>query len=188
MDVDEFLLETEETMQKGADFVSQEMASIRTGKASPALVENINVPVESYGTTMPLKQIALISTPEPRLLTIQAHDPTVVPDIEKALKESKVGITPINDGRLIRLPIPELTEERRKDLVKVIREMAEQGRVRVRASRKEAMDKLKTALKEKNVTEDSFHDLEGEVQKLTDQYVGQIDTHLEAKEKDVMTV
>lgn len=188
MDVDEFLLETEDAMQTSADFVSQEMSGIRTGKASPALVENINVQVESYGSSMPLKQIALISTPEPRLLTVQAHDPTVVADIERALKESKIGITPINDGRLIRLPIPELTEERRKDLVKVIRDMAEQGRVRVRSARKEGMDQLKTALKDKGVTEDSFHDLENEVQKLTDKFVKVIDEHLEAKEKDVMTV
>ena len=188
MDADEFLLETEDAMQKSADFVSQEMSGIRTGKASPALVENINVQVESYGSSMPLKQIALISTPEPRLLTVQAHDPTVVADIEKALKESKIGITPINDGRLIRLPIPELTEERRKDLVKVIRDMAEQGRVRVRSARKEGMDQLKTALKDKKVTEDSFHDLESEVQKLADKFVKVIDEHLEAKEKDVMTV
>ncbi len=188
MDVEEFMLETEEAMQKAADFVSQEMTGIRTGKASPALVDNINVHVESYGSTMPLKQIALISTPEPRLLTVQAHDPSVVPDIEKALKESKIGITPMNDGRLIRLPIPELTEERRKDLVKVIRDMAEQGRVRVRGARKDAMDKLKAALKEKEITEDTFHDNEAEVQKLTDRYVKVIDEHLETKEKDVMTV
>lgn len=188
MDVDEFLLETEDSMQKAADFVSHEMSSIRTGKASPALVDSINVHVESYGSSMPLKQIALISTPEPRLLTVQAHDPTIVPDIERALKESKLGITPMNDGRLIRLPIPELTEERRKDLVKVIRDMAEQGRVRVRAARKDGMDALKAALKDKEITEDSSRDLEGEVQKLTDKFVKTIDEHLEAKEKDVMTV
>ncbi|MDF1753501.1 MAG: ribosome recycling factor [Verrucomicrobiales bacterium] len=188
MDVDEFLLETEDSMQKAADFVSHEMSSIRTGKASPALVDSINVHVESYGSSMPLKQIALISTPEPRLLTVQAHDPTIVPDIERALKESKLGITPMNDGRLIRLPIPELTEERRKDLVKVIRDMAEQGRVRVRAARKDGMDTLKAALKDKEITEDSSRDLEGEVQKLTDKFVKTIDEHLEAKEKDVMTV
>lgn len=181
-------METEEAMQKAADFVAQEMSGIRTGKASPALVENINVHVESYGSSMPLKQIALIATPEPRLLTVQAHDPTVVQDIEKALKESKIGITPMNDGRLIRLPIPELTEERRKDLVKVIRDMAEQGRVRVRSARKDGMDLLKGALKDKEITEDHFHDMESEIQKLTDQFVKAIDEHLEAKEKDVMTV
>lgn len=188
MDTDEILLETEDAMQKAADYVSQEMSGIRTGKASPALVENINVHVESYGSSMPLKQIALISTPEPRLLTVQAHDPTAVPDIERALKESKIGITPMNDGRLIRLPIPELTEERRKELVKLIRDMAEQGRVRVRAARKDGMDLLKTALKDKEITEDSFHDMEVEVQKLTDKFVKMIDDHLETKEKDVMTV
>lgn len=188
MEVEEFMLETEDAMETAADHVSREMTGIRTGKASPSLVENINVHVESYGSSMPLKQIALISTPEPRLLTVQAHDPTVVSDIEKALKESKIGITPMNDGRLIRLPIPELTEERRKELVKLIRDMAEQGRVRVRAARKDAMDKLKAALKDKAITEDSFHDLENEVQTLTDKFVKAIDDHLEAKEKDVMTV
>lgn len=188
MDLDEFLLETEDAMQKAADFVAQEMTGIRTGKASPSLVENINVNVEAYGSTMPLKQIALISTPEPRLLTVQAHDPTVVPDIEKALKESKIGITPMNDGRLIRLPIPELTEERRKDLVKLIKDMAEQGRVRVRAARKDAMDKLKNGLKDKDLTEDMYHDMETEVQTLTDKFVQTIDDTFAAKEKDVMTV
>lgn len=188
MDTDELLLETEDGMQKAAEYVSQEMSGVRTGKASPALIENINVHVESYGSAMPLKQIALIATPEPRLLTVQAHDPTVVPDIEKALKESKIGITPMNDGRLIRLPIPELTEERRKELVKLIKDMAEQGRVRVRSARKDSLDKLKAALKEKNITEDSFHDIESEVQKLTDKFVSSIDEYLAAKEKDVMTV
>ncbi len=188
MEIDEFILETEDAMQKASDFVSHEMSSIRTGKASPALVENINVHVHSYGTSMPLKQIALISTPEPRLLTVQAHDPTIVHDIERALKESKLGITPMNDGRLIRLPIPELTEERRKNLVKVIRDMAEQGRVRVRSARKDGMDAIKTALKDKKITEDDARSLETEVQKLTDKSVKAIDEHLEAKEKDVMTV
>ncbi len=188
MDTDTLLLETEESMQKASDFVNQEMASIRTGKASPALVENINVHVEAYGSAMPLKQIALISTPEPRLLTVQPHDPTTMPDVERALKESRLGITPASDGRLIRLPIPELSEERRKDLVKVIRDMAEQGRVRVRASRKDAMDSLKAALKSSDITEDSFHDMESEVQTLTDKYVKSIDEHLAAKEEDVMTV
>ncbi len=188
MDSEEVLLETEDAMQKAVEFVATEMSGVRTGKANPALVENINVHVEAYGSSMPLKQIALISTPEPRLLTVQAHDPTSVPDIEKALKESKIGITPINDGRLIRLPIPELTEERRKEMVKMIKDMAEQGRVRVRGARKDGMDSLKTMLKDKEVTEDSFHDLESEVQTLTDKYVKQIDESCEAKEKDVMTV
>lgn len=188
MDVEEMMLEVEDAMQKAADFVTQEMSGVRTGKANPALVENINVNVESYGSVMPLKQIALISTPEPRMLTVQAHDPTTVPEIEKALKDSKIGITPINDGRLIRLPIPELTEERRKEMVKLIKDMAEQGRVRVRSARKDGMDNLKSALKDKEITEDSFHDQEVEVQKLTDKFVKMIDDASAAKEKDVMTV
>jgi len=188
MDTETFLLETEEHMQKAAEFVSQEMSTIRTGKASPALVENINVRVEAYGSSMPMKQIALISTPEPRMLTVQPHDPSIMADVERAIKESKLGITPASDGRLIRLPIPELSEERRKDLVKLIRDMAEQGRVRVRSARKDGMDELKTALKSSSITEDSFHDMEKEVQSLTDKYVKSIDDHLAAKEEDVMTV
>ena len=175
-------------MQKASEYVFHEMATVRTGKASPALVENINVHVESYGSSMPMKQIALISTPDPRLLTVQPHDPSIVADIERALRESKLGINPSVDGRLIRLPIPEISEERRKDLVKVVREMAEQGRIRVRSARKDAMDSLKAALKNSDVTEDIFHDMEGEVQKLTDKYVKSIDEHLTAKEEDVMTV
>jgi len=188
MDTELFLLETEENMKKGSEFVSHEMASIRTGKASPALVENISVPVEAYGSNMPLKQIALISTPEPRLLIVQPHDPSILSDIERALKGSNLGITPNVDSRVIRLPIPELSEERRRDLVKIIKEMAEQGRVRVRASRKDAMDSLKSALKGSEITEDSFHDMEKEVQTLTDKYVNSIDEHLASKEEDVMTV
>ncbi|MEO0413473.1 MAG: ribosome recycling factor [Verrucomicrobiota bacterium] len=188
MDVETFLLETEDAMQKAADFVMQEMSGIRTGKASPALVENMNVHIESYGSSMPLKQVALISTPEPRLLTVQPHDPSVIQDIERALKESRLGITPMTDGRLIRLPIPELSEERRRDLVKVIKDLAEQGRVRVRGARKTGMDDLKKALKDSSITEDAFHDHEKEVQELTDKFVKVIDEHVEAKEKDIMTV
>ncbi len=188
MDLETFLLETDEAMEKAADFVSTEMAGIRTGKASPALLDNIQVHVHSYGTTMPLKQIALVSAPEPRLLTVQPHDPSIFQEIERALRESKLGINPASDGRIIRLPIPELSEERRRDLVKIIKDMAEQGRVRVRGARKDAMDRLKVALKASSITEDQFHDHEKEVQELTDKHVKSIDGHLAAKEKDVMTV
>lgn len=188
MDTETFLLETDDAMQKAVDFVSSEMAGIRTGKASPALLDNINVHVEAYGSSMQLKQLALVSAPEPRLLTVQPHDPSIIGDVERALRESKLGINPATDGRLIRLPIPELSEERRKDLVKIIRDMAEQGRVRIRSARKDAMDQLKAALKDSAVTEDVFHDLEKEVQELTDKHVKAIDEHLSAKEEDVMTV
>ncbi len=188
MDLETFLLETEEAMEKAADFVATEMTSIRTGKASPALLDNIHVHVHSYGATMSLKQIALVSAPEPRMLTVQPHDPSIIQDIDRALRESKLGINPANDGRIIRLPIPELSEERRRDLVKIIKDMAEQGRVRVRGARKEAMDQLKAGLKASTITEDQFHDHEKLVQTLTDKYVKSIDEHLAAKEKDVMTV
>ena len=187
MDTETFLLEIDDAMEKAADFVSHEMASIRTGKASPALLDNINVHVPSYGSSMPLKQIALVSAPEPRMLTVQPHDPSVMQDIERALRESKLGINPSSDGRIIRLPIPELSEERRRDLVKVIKDMAEQGRVRVRGARKDGMDKLKAALKDSAVSQDEFHDVEKQIQVLTDKHVKSIDEHFAAKEKDVMT-
>lgn len=188
MDTETFLLETDDAMQKAVEFVSSEMSSIRTGKASPALLDNINVNVEAYGSSMQLKQLALISAPEPRLLTVQPHDPSIIGDIDRALRESKLGITPSSDGRLIRLPIPELSEERRRDLVKIIRDMAEQGRVRIRSARKVGMDQLKAAFKDSTITEDLFHDMEKEVQALTDKHVKAIDEHLAAKEEDVMTV
>ncbi len=188
MDLETFQLETDEAMEKAADFVATEMTGIRTGKATPALLDNIHVHVQSYGTTMQLKQIALITAPEPRLLTVQPHDPSTLHDIDRALRESRLGINPSNDGRIIRLPIPELSEERRRDLVKIVRDMAEQGRVRVRGARKEAMDKLKVAVKANLISEDQFHDQENEVQTLTDKHVKAIDAHLAAKEQDVMTV
>ena len=188
MDPDEILLETEGSMEKAVDYVLHEMSSVRTGKASPALVENIDVAVESYGATMKLKELALIATPEARLLTVQPYDASVTQDIERALKESKIGINPAVDGKLIRLPIPELSEERRLELAKVIKEMAEQGRVRVRAARREGIDKLKDSQKGGEITEDQYHDNEKEVQNLTDKYVKSIDEHLAHKEKDIMTV
>jgi len=186
MTPDEILLETEAAMEKGVEYMIHEFASVRTGKASPALVENIDV--EAYGTSMKLKQLALISTPEPRLLVIQPFDASVTRDIERALKESKIGITPAVDGKLIRLPIPELSEERRKDLVKTVRHMAEESRVRVRGSRRGGIDEVKKLEKSGEITEDERHSLEAEIQKLTDKYVKMIDTHAEAKEVEIMKV
>src|SRR5450432_4765058 len=138
MNADEILLEAEMAMEKSADYMIHEFASVRTGKASPALVENIDV--EAYGSAMKLKQLALITTPEPRLLVIQPFDASTTKDIEKAIKESKIGINPAVDGKIIRLPIPELSEERRKDLVKGIKQMGEEARVRIRANRRDGID------------------------------------------------
>ncbi|MDA7598279.1 ribosome recycling factor [Verrucomicrobiales bacterium] len=188
MNPDEILFETEDAMQHSVDYLLGEMSAVRTGKASPALVENISIKVESYGSNMPLKNIALISTPEPRLIVVQPHDPSVMADVERGLKESKLGITPNVQGKLIRLPIPELSEERRVEYVKLVKDMAEQGRVRIRAARKDGNDKLKTAFKDKSITEDAFHDHESTVQDLTNKYVKSIDEHLDHKEKEIMTV
>lgn len=188
MQPDEILLETEDAMQKGVDYVLHEMSSVRTGKASPSLVENMDVMVASYGSSMSLKQLAMISTPEPRMITVTPFDPSTTQDIERALRESKLGINPSVDGKMIRLPIPELSEERRRDLVKVIKDMAETGRVRVRAARRDGIDKVKAGQKAGEITEDGMHDLEKQIQDLTDKYVKSIDEHLSHKEDEIMTV
>lgn len=173
-------------MEKGFDYMSHEFAAVRTGKASPALVENIDV--EAYGAMMKLKQLALITTPEPRLLVIQPFDASTTKDIEKAIKESKLGINPAVDGKIIRLPIPALSEERRKDLVKGIKQMAEEARVRVRSARRDGLDGLKKAEKEGGLAKDDVESYEKEVQKLTDGFVKKIDDSLASKEADIMKV
>ena len=186
MSAEEILFDTEVSMDKSVDYMIHEFSAVRTGKASPALVENVDV--EAYGSSMKLKQLALITTPEPRLLVVQPFDASTVRDIEKALKESKVGITPLVDGKLIRLPVPELSEERRRDLVKSLKQMAEEARVRVRANRRTAMDDAKKLQKSGELTEDGLRDIETEVQKLTDKFVKSIDEHFERKEAEVMKV
>src|SRR6201981_2961001 len=186
MTPDDILLETEEAMEKGVEYMNHEFASLRTGKASSALGDSIDV--NAYGASMKLKQLALISTPEPRLLVIQPFDASVIRDIEKALNESKLGITPSVDGKIIRLPIPELSEERRKELVKGARHMAEEARVRVRGARRNGIDLVKKIEKEGEITEDERRDLEEEIQKLTDKYVKEVDQQLENKEMDIMKV
>jgi ribosome recycling factor len=186
MSAEEILFEAEETMEKSVDYMVHEFSSVRTGKASPALVENVDV--EAYGSSMKLKQLALITTPEPRLLVVQPFDASTVKDIERALKESKIGIQPLVDGKLIRLPVPELSEERRRDLVKSLKQMAEEARVRVRTNRRSALDDAKKLQKGGDLTEDGLRDLEADVQKLTDRFVKSIDEHFERKEAEVMKV
>ncbi len=173
-------------MEKSVDFMAHEFAAVRTGKASPALVENVDV--QAYGSAMKLKQLALITTPEPRLLVVQPFDAGTVRDIEKALNESRIGITPSVDGKIIRLPIPELSEERRKDLVRSLGKMAEEARVRVRANRRAALDEAKKLKASGGLTEDGMRDTESEVQKLTDRFVKSIDDHLARKEAEIMKV
>jgi ribosome recycling factor len=186
MSADDILLEAEMAMEKSVDFMVHEFAAVRTGKASPALVENVDV--HAYGSAMKLKQLALITTPEPRLLVVQPFDAGTVRDIEKALNESRIGITPSVDGKIIRLPVPELSEERRKDLVRSLGKMAEEARVRVRANRRAALDEAKKLKASGGLTEDGMRDTESEVQKLTDRFVKSIDDHLARKEAEIMKV
>jgi ribosome recycling factor len=186
MDPELTMMETEEAMSKAVEYAIHEFAAVRTGKASPALVENIDV--EAYGTPMKLKQLAMITTPEPRMVVIQPFDSGTTKDIEKALKESKLGINPISDGKLIRLPIPPLTEERRRDLVKGIKQMAEEARIRIRSARRDAMDAIKKASKDGGIAEDAAEGYEKEVQKMTDTFVKKIDDAILTKEADIMKV
>ncbi len=173
-------------MEKSVDYMTHEFASVRTGKASPALVENIDV--EAYGTSMKLKQLALITTPEPRLLVIQPFDGSTTKDIERAIKESKIGINPIVDGKIIRLPIPALSEERRKDLVRGIKQMSEEARVRLRSARRDGIDAMKKAQKDGSISEDDFETYEKEIQKITDSFGKKIDEATDHKEADILKV
>ena len=186
MSRDDILLESEMSMEKSVDYLVHEFSSVRTGKASPALVENLDV--QAYGSTMKLKQLALITTPESRLLVLQPFDAGTVQDIERALKESKIGITPAVDGKIIRLPIPELSEERRKELAKSLGKMAEDARVRVRSNRRTALDEAKKLKTTGGIGEDDERHLEQEIQKLTDRFIKSIDDHLKHKEAEIMKV
>ena len=184
--VDEILLEADDKMAKSIAFLQQELAGLRTGKASPSLVENINV--DYYGTPTRLRQIAGIATPEPRLIVINTYDPTALTAIEKAILASNLGITPMNDGRVIRVPIPELSEERRKDLTKVAHRMAEEARVAIRSVRREANEQAKAIEKAHKITEDERDNGLEEIQKYTDTFIKKVDDLLAAKEKDIMAV
>jgi ribosome recycling factor len=186
MSLEEAIFEAEESMEKAVEFMMHEFAAIRTGKASPALVEGIDV--EAYGTSMKLKQVALITAPEPRLLVIQPFDASTVKDIERGIHQSKLGINPVVDGKIIRIPIPELSEERRRDLAKTVKHLAEECRVRVRACRREAMDTAKKLQKEGDISEDGLKSAELQIQKLTDRYVSSVDKHVETKESELMKI
>ena len=173
-------------MDQTMDHVRHEFSTIRTGRASTALLDGISV--DYYGTVTPLNQIANISVPDAKLLLVTPYDKGGLANIEKALLKSELGLTPNNDGKVIRIPIPELTEERRKDLVKVIRRLAEDSRVSLRNTRREANDKVKKAEKDGEVPEDESHRIRDEIQKVTDSYVKNIDELLKAKEEEVMEI
>ncbi len=184
--VDDIMLDAEDKMDKSTEYLQQELGGLRTGKASPALVENVMV--DYYGSHTRLREIANLSTPEPRLLVINPYDPTSINAIEKAILGANIGITPVSDGRVVRIPIPELSEERRKELVKVARRQAEEARIAVRNIRREANDAIKALQKNSTITEDERDASLDEVQKSTDAHIAKIDALADAKEKDVMTV
>jgi len=184
--IDDLLTDAGRRMDKSVEAAQHELNTVRTGRASAALLDRVNV--DYYGTPTPLRQLATINVPEPRMLTIQAFDPSSIKAIERAIQESDLGLTPSNDGKLIRLPIPQLTEERRKELVKVVRGLAEDGRVAVRNVRRDVMHHLKELVREGDVGDDEERRAEDRAQKLTDEHVHKIDELLKRKEEEIMEV
>ena len=184
--IDEFLKDATGRMDKSVEATHEHFNSVRTGRASPALLDRIQI--DYYGTPTPLRNIATINVPEPRMLTIQPFDPSAMKQIERAIQESDLGLQPSNDGKLIRLPIPQLTEERRKEYVKLARHMAEEGRVAVRNVRRDAIKHLEELVKNGEVGDDEERAAETRVQKLTDEHVAKIDDLLKRKEADIMEV
>src|SRR6202045_2876716 len=184
--IDELLEDARERMTKSVESTRHEFGSVRTGRATPALLDRISV--DYYGTATSLKQLATISAPEPRLLTIQPYDKTSIKAIERAILESDVGLTPNNDGNVIRLAVPELTEERRKQLVKVVRNIAEEGRVAVRNIRRDVMHDLRELKEAGEAGSDDEHRAEVELQKLTDARIADLDAFLKHKEEQILEV
>src|SRR4051812_44928043 len=184
--VKDLLDDAAERMRKSVESTTHEFGSVRTGRASPHLLDRIMV--DYYGAATPLRQLANIATPEARLLSITPYDKSSIKSIEKAILESDVGLTPSNDGQIIRLVIPELTEERRRELVKILHRLAEDGRVGVRNVRRDVMHDLRELKNEGEVGADDEHRAEAELQKLTDQRIGEIDAALAHKEKEILEV
>ncbi len=182
---DEVLKETKRKMDKVMEAMSRDLSRVRTGRASVALLEGIKV--DCYGTSMPLSQVASLAAPESRLLTIQPWDTSVMADIEKAILKSDLGLNPANDGKIIRLPIPALTTERRKDLVKMVKKMEEEAKVALRNVRREANEDFKEMKKEKLLAEDDAHRGQEEVQKITDDYIRKAEGQGAEKEKEIMS-
>lgn len=176
----------DEKMEKSISVLKEELQSVRAGRANPSLLDRIEV--NYYGSPTPLKQIASVSAPEPRLLVIQPYDATAIGDIEKAIIQSDLGINPSNDGKLIRLAIPMLTEERRKQLQKVVKKMGEEIKVAIRNERREANDKLKKMQKSNELTEDDLKRAEDKVQKMTDSHIKQVEEMIATKEAEILEV
>jgi ribosome recycling factor len=184
--MDSVIKQTEEKMKKSLSALEEEFNTLRTGRASPALFDKIRV--EYYGNPTPLNQVATISVPEARLVVIQPWDKSIIGEIEKAIQKSELSVNPSNDGKVIRISIPPLTEERRKEFVKIAKNMAEQSRVSIRNIRRDANDELKKAEKSGDISEDELKRAEDDVQKLTDTYVEEVNSMLEAKENEILEI
>ncbi len=182
---DEVLKEAKRKMDKVLEVMARDLSRVRTGRASVALLEGIKV--DCYGTSMPLSQVSSLAAPESRLLTVQPWDPTLLGEIDKAILKSDLGLNPVNDGKVIRLPMPPLTTERRKDLVKMVKKMGEEAKVALRNIRREANEDIKEMKKEKILTEDDVHRGQEEVQKITDEFIKKVDAQATDKEKEIMS-
>jgi ribosome recycling factor len=184
--IDDLLKDAREHMDKSVDATRTKFGSVRTGRASPVLLDRINV--DYYGAQTPLKQLATVAAPEARLLTVQPYDKTSIKNIERAILESDIGLTPNNDGAIIRLQVPELTEERRKELVKVVRTLAEEGRVAIRNIRRDVMHDLRELRDAGEAGTDDEHRAEDALQKVTDEKIKELDAVLKAKEEEILEV
>lgn len=176
----------EDNMKERLGKLAKEFSILRTGRANPMILEQIKV--QYYGQEVPLKQVAAVSVPEARVLEVRPWDPSALAEIEKALQKTDVGAPPQNDGKVVRIVLPTMTEDRRKDLVKVVKKMGEEYRVAMRNERHDALDKVKKAEKAKEVTQDDLKGLEGRIQKITDSYVAKVDEQVAAKEKEITTI
>ena len=186
MDSDMIILDVTENMDKTIENLNKRFATVRAGRANPSSLDGVNV--EYYGSMTPLKQLATISVPEARLIVIQPWDMSILKELEKAILASDIGITPNNDGKVLRLAFPELNEERRKEIVKDIKKIAEEAKVSIRSLRREGLDEAKKEQKDGNITEDDLRNAETQIQKLTDKKIEKIDEILANKEKEIMSV
>ena len=184
--MEQILQDTKQRMGRHVESVQQELARLRTGRASLSMLEEVRV--EAYGQQMPLSHVATLNIPEPRLITIQPWDVSVIPAIEKAIQAAQLGLTPANDGKLVRLPIPQLTEERRKESVKTVRKNGEEAKVAVRNTRRDANEEIKSSAKAQSWSEDDVKRLQHEIQKMTDSFSEKIDEVVAHKEKEILTV
>ena len=184
MSLEEIYQDAENRMKKSVQHVQHELARVRTGRATPALLEAVKV--EYYGSKVPLNQVATITAPEPRLLVVQPWEKRMIGEIEKAILQAELGLNPSNDGNVVRVPIPELSEERRQDLLKLVKKYCEDGRIAIRNVRRDAKEQVKKLEKAHEISEDNSHDAQERIQKMTDKYIAEIDSVLAHKEKEIL--